>query len=396
MRTTGLQVSGYAFLLRRTELALVIGDPRMAQDPLRTQRRAIGVGLLLSLLVAGGMLLVAMLRPQPSIDAAGLVADESGALHVRIDDVFHPVTNVASARLLLGSPEEVTRSTSAQLSQVPSGPPVGIPDAPGVIAASATQWVLCREGVVAVGSATAPTLPDAGTVVLDAPSGLWLVVDGTRMFLGPSDDLGGRLARAVGAVPVPVTEGMLQVLDRGPDVALGALDRLVASGDRVFLSGPTHVAEVSGSRRAVAEVLVVDPVEHLPLAEILARPEMVGREALPHVPTDMSFGTVGEVCVGDGVVTAPDPDLDTSTDSHFVGPRGTSALLTERGFVLVSEAGVRYSVTSVEELESMGHWGGEGGVASLPEVPFRVLEPLPDGGVLSQDRARGTVSSPSA
>lgn len=396
MRTTGLQVSGYAFLLRRTELALVIGDPRMAQDPLRTQRRAVGVGLLLSLLVAGGMLLVAMLRPQPSIDGAGLVADESGALHVRIDDVFHPVTNVASARLLLGSPEEVTRSTSAQLSQVPSGPPVGIPDAPGVVAASTAQWALCRNGVVASGPTSAPSMPDAGPVVVDAPSGLWLVVDDTRMLLGPSDDIGGRLARAVGAVPVPVTEGMLQVLDRGPDVVLGALDRLVTSGDRVFLAGPTRVAEVSGTRRAVAEVLVADPAEHLPLAEIMARPEMDGTEALAHVPTDMSFDPIGDVCVGDGVVTAPDPGSDDGTSSHFVGPRGTSAVLTERGFVLVSEAGVRYSVTSVEELESMGNWGGEDGVTALPDVPFRVLEPLPDGGVLSRDRAIGTVSSPSA
>ncbi|MDN6404705.1 MAG: type VII secretion protein EccB, partial [Corynebacterium sp.] len=279
-------MSGYAFLLRRTELALVIGDPRMAQDPLRTQRRAIGVGLLLSLLVAGGMLLVAMLRPQPSIDGAGLVADESGALHVRIDDVFHPVTNVASARLLLGSTEEVTRSTSAQLSQLPSGPPVGISDAPGVVAAASSQWALCRDGVVA---ATGGSVQDAGPVVVDAPNGLWLVVDDTRMLLGPSDGIGGQLARAVGAAPVPVTEGMLQVLRRGPDVSLGALDGLVTSGDRVFLAGPTRVAEMTGTRRAVAEVLVPTPAEQLPLAEILSRSEMTGTAALSHVPAAMSF-----------------------------------------------------------------------------------------------------------
>lgn len=57
---------------------------------------------------------------------------------------------------------------------------------------------------------------------------------------------------------------------------------------------------------------------------------------------------------------------------------------------------MRYSVTSVEELEAMGDWGGEGGVAALPEVSFRVLEPLPDGGVLSQDRARETLTSAAA
>ena len=53
MRTTGIQVSGFNFLLRRLELALVIGDPRMAHDPLRSQRRALVVVVLLSLLIAG-------------------------------------------------------------------------------------------------------------------------------------------------------------------------------------------------------------------------------------------------------------------------------------------------------------------------------------------------------
>ena len=77
VRTTSLQVSGYRFLLRRLELALVIGDPRMAHDPLRAQRRSIGVGLLLSALIAGGAVMLSLLRPAPSIDDAALVADET-------------------------------------------------------------------------------------------------------------------------------------------------------------------------------------------------------------------------------------------------------------------------------------------------------------------------------
>ncbi|HAJ52145.1 MAG TPA: type VII secretion protein EccB, partial [Corynebacterium variabile] len=93
--------------------ALVTGDPRMAHDPLRTQRRAVGVGVLLALLVAGGMLLVAMLRPAPSVGDAALVTDESGALHVRLGESFHPVTNVASARLLLGSAESPSKTTAS-------------------------------------------------------------------------------------------------------------------------------------------------------------------------------------------------------------------------------------------------------------------------------------------
>ena len=108
MRTTSLQVSGHKFLLRRLELALVIGDPRMAHDPLRSQRRAIFVGLLISALIAGGAVMLGLLRPAPSIDGATLVADEHGSLHVRLEDGFHPISNVASARLVLRQPVEAT------------------------------------------------------------------------------------------------------------------------------------------------------------------------------------------------------------------------------------------------------------------------------------------------
>lgn len=383
MRTTGLQVSGYAFLLRRTELALVIGDARMAQDPLRTQRRAIGVGLLLALLVTGAMLLVAMLRPQPSIDDAGLVADESGSLHVRLGEAFHPVTNVASARLLLGSPDEVTSSTAEQLGRFPTGPQVGVPDAPGLVAAPVSQWARCADGVVA-----APSLPDAGATVLAAPSGMWLAVDGRRLRLAD----GPVLARALGATPVAVPDEVLRVLDRGPDVALTGLREIIHAGDRAFLAGGSGVAEVTGARRAVAEALARGTVAG-ELSAVLARPEVGGVAALEHIPADLEVtgGGITQVCVGETVVDAEAPPVPTpAQDTRFGGPRGTSAVFTERGVVLVSDTGVRYQLTGAEDLAVLGLTGDD--TAHLPEVPHRVLEALPDGGVLSEERASHTLS----
>lgn len=389
MRTTGLQVSGYAFLLRRTELALVTGDARMAQDPLRTQRRATGVGVLLTLLVTGGMLLVAMLRPQPAIDDAGLVADESGTLHVRVGEAFHPVTNVASGRLLLGAADDVTRSTSDQLGRFDTGPALGIPDAPGLVPAPESSWARCTHGVVAASS-----LPDAGAVVLDAPSGLWLAVDGRRLLL--SD--GPVLARALGATPVPAPDDVLGVLDRGPDVVLTSLRQTVHTGDRVFLTGEDGVAEVTGARRAIAEALSPPPANDS-LPTLLSRPEVTGTAALAHVPVDLELADgaeLGEVCIGEHVVAAGDLEATgagvPTLDAHFVGPRGTSTVLTERGFILVSETGVRYSVTAAEDLHVLGLLG-EDEVAGEPTVvAFRVLEALPDGGVLSEERASRTLA----
>jgi type VII secretion protein EccB len=392
LRTTGLQVSGHAFLRRRLELALVTGDARMAHDPLRTQRRAVGVGVLIALLVAGGMVVLALLRPQPSIGDAGLVADESGALHVRLGDSFHPVTNVASARLLLGTAAEVTDSTARQLAEFPAGPPVGIPQAPGLVPAdpgAAAVWALCGTTVVA-----ADAMPDAGPRMLVSGSGHWLVVDGVRMRV---PDGGPRVARALGTEPVELAgdegERMVRVLDRGPDIALpsgrsGLPDalseqgRLVAAGDRRFVVAGGGLAEVTGARRAVAEALAGEGPVEMDLGEVLAVP---GSEVLAQVPVDLLFKEAERPCVGEGVVDGPE---GVEGAAAYVGPRGTVALTTERGLVLVSESGVRYSVGSADELAALGVVGED----RVPvQVPWRVIEPLPDGGELSAERARRTV-----
>lgn len=394
-------MSGYSFVLRRTELALVTGDPRMAHDPLRTQRRAVGVGGLLSLLVAGGMLLVALLRPAPSVGDAGLVADESGALHVRLGEAFHPVTNVASARLLLGAPETVHRTTAAHLADLPTGPPVGIPDAPGLVPApdgSAAHWVVCGATVVATAAVT-----DAGPQVLVAPSGWWLVVDGRRLAV-PAQ--GETVARALGADPVEVPDTVVDVLDRGPDVVLptgpsglpgpwAEQGRVVTAGDRAFVVADGGLAEVTGGRRAVAEALAGDARSVSDLGAVLGVP---GAEVLTQVPVDQVFRPVEGVCAGERLVEVPDgaggvsgtgPGQATgSATGRYSGPRGTVALATERGLFLVSGSGVRYTVASPEDLAALDVLSGEG----LPvSVPWRVVAGLPDGGELSADRAGRTL-----
>ena len=57
-------------------------------DPLRSQRRAIAVGVLLSLLIAGGAVMLALLRPQPAVNEAALAQDEAGGLYVRLGRPF--------------------------------------------------------------------------------------------------------------------------------------------------------------------------------------------------------------------------------------------------------------------------------------------------------------------
>ena len=76
------------------------------------------------------------------------------------------------------------------------------------------------------------------------------------------------------------------------------------------------------------------------------------------------------------VLAAEDP-------TAFYGPRGTSALKTERGYVLVSDTGVRYSVGSQAELRALGF-------TAEHNVQFARVASLPDGGLLSAENARQT------
>jgi hypothetical protein len=331
-----------------------------------------------------------MLRPAPSVGDAALVTDESGALHVRLGDAFHPVTNVASARLLLGSAESPSKTTASNLAGFETGPPVGIPNSPGLVPVTdgeADGWALCGSTVVAASS-----LEDAGPQVLAAPSGHWLVVEGERMLI---PDAGPTVARALGAVPVPADDEVVTVLRRGPDVALPAgrsgLDApfdaqgtLVTAGERAFLVADGGLAEVAGTRRAVAEALAGAPVVS-DLGTVLEAP---GTTALEQLPVAASFREVGGVCAGSSLVEAPEKTSGEERDGHYAGPRGTVAVVTERGLALVSESGVRYAVPSPEELAALGLLDD----GELPvQVPWRVIEPLPDGGELSVERARLTV-----
>ena len=423
MRTTGIQVSGFNFLLRRLELALVIGDPRMAHDPLRSQRRALIVGVLLSLLIAGGAVMLGLLRPQPSLDGADLVADETGALHIRLADTYHPITNVASARLILQQPVEAQKTTSEQLAQVPLGEPIGIGQVPGLVAAPEREWLYCDQirGGLTGGTGGAAAAGGTGTVVaaehinphrfalLDAPSGYWLIDATTRARITPD------AARAFGTEAVPASDALVQQFRRSRDIAMpvgktkmpapfDVAGRIITAGDRTFLVDSNGVGEVKGARRDFALASSAMPTVATPLAEVMRQPSIDVLAGIPELDGDqpVTWAQPKMVCAGpEGLAEPVEPGrtkgttdavsssaqirevLSSEKPSAFYGPRGTSALQTERGYVLISDNGVRYSVGSEAELHALGF-------NTQRSVQFSRVASLPDGGLLSADKARQT------
>src|SRR5699024_4089435 len=68
--------------------------------------------------------------PDPDPGQAELLSSEQGHLYVRVDDVVHPVANLASARLILGKAAEPVTIGATALDDVSFGTPLGIVDAP--------------------------------------------------------------------------------------------------------------------------------------------------------------------------------------------------------------------------------------------------------------------------
>ena len=144
--TTKAQLSGHKFLWRRVEHGLVLGDIRMLHDPLATRRRAVIFGMIIVVMLSAGAGLFAWFSPAPDPGEARLVrAGEE--YFVRVGEVFHPVPNIASARLILGEPVEPASMGRQLLSTQTLGAQLGISDAPNFLAPASDQttaaWSAC-------------------------------------------------------------------------------------------------------------------------------------------------------------------------------------------------------------------------------------------------------------
>src|ERR1700727_1318047 len=98
--TTRLHISGYRFMRRRVECALLGRALRSVNEPMRAPAQSLMAGLALAVILLGGCAVLALLRPQPGLATAPILMEkQSGALYVRVGETLHPVLHLASARL---------------------------------------------------------------------------------------------------------------------------------------------------------------------------------------------------------------------------------------------------------------------------------------------------------
>lgn len=264
--TTRLQRSGYRFLVRRQEQAFIRRDVRGLSNPLSAQNSAVSIGVFvigLSLVIG---LLISIIKPRPDRGFDEIITTQSGGMYVMYGDRLHPVTNLASARLIVGNPDNASVVKDSTLEGIPRGPLMGIPSAPNSLAAhkdDPATWTVCDRrdakgdlSLTTVGRITTTLIAgrdmlDSGAENLDdnqallvrsstAPDTLWLVYKGHRAEIGREDYA---THSALGLTPAKInaaimlTGGLVDSIDVYPTLTIPYLD----NRGRVSSVVPDHV-----------------------------------------------------------------------------------------------------------------------------------------------------------
>lgn len=430
--TTRLQVSGHRFMARRMEHALVRGDTRMIDDPLRGQKLSLISGAVLAVIAVAVCAVLAFVRPGASLgDAPVVVVRESGAMYVRIDDVLHPVFNLASARLIVGEAVEPRVVSARAVERAELGARVGIPEAPEQISpplsAEESRWTVCDDQhatTVFAGPVSAGGL-EPGRSVLVTPRGgsaalTYLLHGGWRSRVDLRHAAVVRALRIDGVVPQSVSPEMLAAIPEAPAIVPPhiadagrpgpgilrnhAVGSVVASGkDRfvVLADGLQRIGEVAAdlirytdarvgaeiptvSSAAVGAVPVVTslPVSTYPRhGGVVTDPVVCAQWA----PADGETGSRTDVLVGTQLPKAAPPIGGVSVPagrSVFVRSVGlTGGGRSAGSLFLLTDSGLLHGVRDDETAAALGL------VGPAVSAPWPILAPLPRGPELSRDAA---------
>lgn len=234
------QVTGWRFVMRRIASGVALHDTRMLVDPLRTQTRAVLMGVVVLVTALAGCFVFSLIRPNGSAANNAILADRStAALYVRVGDQLHPVLNLASARLIAGKPANPTMVKSDELDKFPLGNLIGIPGAPQRMVQNTRKdadWTVCdaTDGMAAGVTLIAGVPDSAGTraaavdrnkaVLVSNSSSTWLLWDGRRSRIDLSDHaVTSALGLAVDAQPRPIAAGLFNAIPESPSLAAPAI-----------------------------------------------------------------------------------------------------------------------------------------------------------------------------
>ncbi|MGW5073273.1 type VII secretion protein EccB [Rhodococcus sp. NPDC004095] len=330
--TSRWQVSGYRFLVRRMEHALVRRDVRMLHDPMRSQSRALAAGALLAVIALAGCAALALIRPQDKIgDARIVVGKDSGAMFVVLEDTLHPVLNLASARLIVAGADTPVVVQETELGSLPRGPLLGIPGAPSALPSDDPgAWTVCDSiapgGAKAVSTAVivgGPDLPDGvrdlsadEALLVQGTDGTYLVHDGTRSRVDLGDHAVSLAFDLDGVVPRPVSAGLLGAIPEAPALTPPVIRDAGAQPSYSFQGKPIgSVVQVQDAQETRYYAVLADGLQRIgrATADLIRYADSQGAAGMDIVTPDAVTGPPQSTALA--VETFPD------TPPHIVDDR---------------------------------------------------------------------------
>lgn len=402
--TTKTQVSGHRFMRRRVEHGLIFGDVRMIHDPLGSRRRAMIFGLVAVLMISGVMGLFAWMRPNANPGDAPILRAADGTLYVRVEDTAHPVTNLTSARLIAGAPDEPRRVGDEFLTALGRGVPVGIVTAPSMFAPESNlhdAWTACTSGnavVVHAGHAPSP-LGVTEAVLAFVDNREWVITANGRTLLPPSTTPEGRILRrgldidASTARWVPPAQ-LLDTIRELPPYAFppqtlsilrteagswlhteaGEVQEIAPMQEQLLVDASAQLTEIP--RANIANYPDVNPPIDLRLPEVAPTWVDPGERAIC-ATTDGGGATFENDDAMSGAIELSGESVAT----HFSGlDDGSVAVDSGHGYHVIAGNGLRHSAPQKETLEVIG-------VGRTDEVPWPIVALLPEGDELTRDAA---------
>jgi type VII secretion protein EccB len=302
------QVTGWRFVMRRIASGVALHDTRMLVDPLRTQTRAVLMGVIVLVTGLVGCFVFSLIRPNGSAANNAILADRStAALYVRVGEELHPVLNLASARLIAGKPANPTMVKSTELDKFPLGNLIGIPGAPERMVQNTRKdadWTVCdaasgtAAGVTVIAgvpdsSGARAAAVDAGKAVLVSnPSGAWLLWDGRRSRIDLTDHaVTGALGFGTDVhTPRPIAAGLFNAIPESPPLAAPVIPDAGTPAKFPVPAPIGGVVETHGleSNSATYYAVLPDGLQQVSpvLAAILRNTNSYGLDQPPHLGAD--------------------------------------------------------------------------------------------------------------
>jgi type VII secretion protein EccB len=445
--TTLLHMSGHRFLLRRIECALLAGDGRVASEMLRARKVSLTAGCVLATVAIAVCALLGLLRPQARLDQAPIVmGQESGALYVRVGDTWHPVLNLASARLIASSNTNPHPVRESELGRTKRGPLLGIPGAPQLLgpplSADELIWTICDSGsaaatTVVVGRSAGQSIhrvPAEQSILVAPGSGApaYLLYEGQRAVVDLADPAVNRALRLEGRAPRIVSQALLNAVPEAapittpripragaaapglPGFPVGSVLRVtLGDGDEYYVVLATGVQRIGpvaadllrfGNSQGTANLVAVAPdviraspiVNTLPVATFPDRAPIDGGIDKADTTVCVTPGASGQVGVafqtGTGLPVPAGQMPVTLSQADGPGPALDAVYLPPGRSAYVRGAGrtgTRYLVTDTGVRfaihdDAAAH---DLGLPAPTSAPWPVLATLPSGPELSRQKA---------